>query len=80
VKTRQYLEKLSPYIGLIILTFGFFTLGVLTLTSRKRDHALEAIPLENGTIFLSGVSSILIGAVFLVAAYFYWNRYFKRVN
>jgi len=58
--------------NLVILAFGFATLGILSLTNKY--HQAESNGTSNTLVMLSSTISMLFSAAFLVIACLYWNR------
>jgi hypothetical protein len=78
VKTRSWLKRISTSISLVILTLGFFLLGLLTLISGNREGV--GLSFENSPAVVGSCVSIVVGTAFLVAASLYWSRYARIVD
>jgi hypothetical protein len=78
VKTRSWLKRISTSISLVVLTLGFFLLGLLTLISSNREGM--GLSFENSPAVVGSSVSIFLGGAFLVAASLYWRRYARIVD
>ena len=74
VGQNKLLEKTSTSISMVILALGFTVLGLVSCTAKYQEDVANGLPFENALSMIGGAISILIGATFLVAAYFYWSR------
>jgi uncharacterized membrane protein YidH (DUF202 family) len=75
---NNWLEKTSTSISMVILGLGFATIGLVSFTTRLQGDVINGRPFENAFSMIGSTISILIGATFLIAAYFYWSRYEKQ--
>jgi hypothetical protein len=75
VAQNKWLERTSTSISMVILALGFATLGLVSFRTKYQEGATNGLPFENAFSMIGSAISILIGATFLVAAYFYWSRY-----
>ena len=78
VAQNKWLEKISTSISMVILALGFATLGLVSFTTKHQGGVTNGLPFENAFPMIGSIISILIGATFLIAAYFYWSRYEKQ--
>jgi hypothetical protein len=69
---RQALQKISTRMSLVGLFLGFSIFGILIIVHR---HQADLSDLVSGSSVatVGGIISILVGAVFLVSAYFHWK-------
>lgn len=74
VVQNKWLEKTSTSLSMVILALGFGTLGLVSFTTKFPEGVANSLPFENALSMIGSAVSILIGATFLVAAYFYWTR------
>jgi hypothetical protein len=75
VAQNKWLVKTSTSISMVILGLGFATLGLVCFTTKFEGGVTNGLPFENAFSMIGSTISILIGATFLIAAYFYWSRY-----
>jgi hypothetical protein len=73
--TRLQLIRISTGMSLIAQALGFTSLGLLSLINKPRLDLGNTPALETPFCAAGIVLSLLAGAIFTIAAYWYWNRY-----
>jgi hypothetical protein len=68
------LRNLSTRISLAVLATGFNLLGLLALLHRSPEDSTGGPGLETGYCVIGSLTSILAGAVFMLAGWIYWSR------
>jgi uncharacterized membrane protein YidH (DUF202 family) len=73
----QTLQRISTAISLISLAVGFAIFGMLIMINR---HQADLNGFSGGSCvaIVGGISAILVGTVFLVAAYLHWRFCARR--
>jgi hypothetical protein len=74
---RAPLEKTATGISLVSLAVGFSILGTLIIANRDQAD-LSGISGGSSIAIVGGISAILVGTVFLVAAYLHWRFCARR--
>jgi hypothetical protein len=72
--TLTFLQNLSTGISLVILSAGFSLLGILSYLNRPQAN-VASHSLDTSCCLVGSSLSLVTGAVFLGAAWLYWNRY-----
>jgi hypothetical protein len=69
---RQVLQIISTALSLITLSAGFSIFGILIIIKQNEAGLLD---LSDGgyLVAVGGVGAILVGAAFLLVAYFHWK-------
>jgi hypothetical protein len=75
--TRQTLARLAAGLSLISQALGFSIFGTLIITNR---HQADLNDFAGGSFVavVCGISAILVGAAFLIAACLYWKFCARR--
>jgi hypothetical protein len=68
------IQYLSARISLVVLAFGFLSLGTLSLALRAKENSARASQLEDRCRYAGSSVSILVGAVFFAAACIYRGK------
>jgi hypothetical protein len=75
MKLPKDLNKILTSGSLIILALGFAALGFLSFTFNYHAADIADISSDHVLPMIGSLSSILVGAIFLVAVCLYWSRY-----
>jgi hypothetical protein len=67
VELHALLERYAVRLSILILAFGFFFLGFVSLLNKHQVCGENGISLENVPTILGGAASFLLGGFFLVA-------------
>jgi hypothetical protein len=67
VEQHAHLERYAVRLSILILAFGFFFLGSVSLLTKHQVCGENGISLENVPTILGGAASFLLGGFFLVA-------------
>jgi hypothetical protein len=70
----EIFKRLSVGLSLIMLSLGFFLLGILPFITRLPTELAMAPALERHYYVLGTAASVFAGTVFLVAACIYFRR------
>ena len=75
--TRQTLETIATALSLISQALGFSIFGALIIANR---HQADLNGFAGGSLVavVGGISAILVGSVFLIAAHLYWRFCVRR--
>ena len=73
---RQTLQQISTATSLVSLSLGFLIVGMLIIMNRNQAE-LNGLTGGNPVAMAGGISAMLIGTAFLVAAYLHWRSYTK---
>ncbi len=76
---RQTIEKISTAISLVSLSLGFSIFGMMIIGNRH-EADLNGLAGGNSIAMVGGISAVLVGAAFLVAAFFHWRFCAKRTT
>jgi hypothetical protein len=69
---RQVLQRIATRLSLISKAIGFSILGIL-ITMNRHQADLNGLAGGSAVAMIGGISAILVGTVFLVAAYLHWR-------
>jgi hypothetical protein len=68
MKTPSRLRTLSINLSLVILALGFSALGLVSVISKQPNLSTGIFSVEHTYSLIGSVFSVLVGAIFLVAA------------
>ena len=68
----QTLQEISTEMSFISLSVGFSIVGMLSIVNRHQAN-LSDLPGGNCTAMVGGISAMLVGAAFLIAACLHWR-------
>ena len=71
---KNYLERTVVRISVTMLGVGFSLLGFLSLVKNHHVCSETGISLEDAFSIFGGVTSFLLGGIFLIAGALHWNR------
>jgi hypothetical protein len=74
---RATLQRIATGISLVSLAIGFSILGTLIIVNRSQAD-LNGFSGGSLIAMVGGISAILVGTVFLVAAYLHWRFCARR--
>lgn len=69
------LRYISTFVSLLMLALGFSLLGILSYLNRLQGDMAVAPGLEGDCCVAGSAISVLAGAIFFIAACFYWSRW-----
>ena len=72
VLSRQVLQRIATRISLIREAIGFSILGILIIVNRHQAD-LNGLAGGSSVAIVGGISAVLVGTVFLVAAGLHWR-------
>ena len=70
--SRQVLQRIATRLSLVSEAIGFSILGILIIMNRHQAD-LNGLAGCSAVAMVGGISAILVGTVFLVAAYLHWR-------
>ena len=71
---KNYLERTVVRISVTMLGVGFSLLGFLSLIKNHHVCSETGISLEDAFSIFGGITSFLLGGIFLIAGALHWNR------
>lgn len=74
---RRELESIAIRISLMSQAIGFSGIGIMILVDRPQAD-LNGFPGGSSLAVVGGVSAVLVGAIFLVAAFLHWSFCARR--
>jgi hypothetical protein len=75
--TRQTLRRTATGLSLISQAFGFSIFGTLIIANRHQAN-LNNFANDSFVAMVGGISAILVGTAFLIAAFLYWRFCARR--
>jgi hypothetical protein len=75
VVKKHQLTKRAARVSIVMLTFGFSLLGLLSLTMNQQGHPGNGMPICGALSIIGGATSCLLGGIFFIAGCFHWNRF-----
>lgn len=69
---RQTLQKILTGMSLISLALGFSIVGILVIVNRHQAD-LQGLTAGSSIAMVGGISAMLVGTAFLVAACLHWK-------
>jgi hypothetical protein len=75
--SRRVLESIAIRMSLVSQAIGFSGIGIMIIVDRPQAD-LNGFPGGSSLAVLGGVSAVLVGALFLVAAILYWRFCARR--
>jgi hypothetical protein len=75
--TRQTLERIATGLSLISQALGFSIFGALIIANRHQADLNDSVG-GSFVAMVGGISAILVGAAFLIAACLYWRFCARR--
>ena len=68
------LKRISACVSLVMLALGFSLLGILSFLNMAQGKLPITSDLQENCCLAGSAVSVLVGAIFLVAACIYWSR------
>jgi hypothetical protein len=73
MKASQHLQKISAGVSLVILSLGFLSIGLVSLSPARLSS--DSPSFSPTSCALGGWASVATASIFLFAACVYWRRY-----
>ena len=70
---RQYFQKISAGVSLVILAIGFSAIGLLSIIHGPLSG--DSLDLSATSCTIGGFAGLAAGSIFFCAAFAYWRRY-----
>jgi hypothetical protein len=67
--------RIAARVSIVMLTFGFSLLGLLSLAMNQQGHPGNGISTCGALAIIGGAASCLLGGIFFVAGCLHWNRF-----
>ena len=74
---RRELESIAIRISLVSQAIGFSGIGIMIIVDRPQAD-LNGFPGGSALAVIGGISALLVGALFLVAAFLHWRFCARR--
>jgi hypothetical protein len=74
---RRVLESIAIRMSLISQAMGFSGIGIMIIVDRPQAD-LNGFPGGSSIAIVGGISALLVGALFLVSAFFHWRFCARR--